>query len=98
MRRGAPDQVRGTRSLWHDFRQLGGDIGDGLWLNACKPHARGRMTVLEEIALRQSFRFALLLIGLIAAVIYALVFCYRGPSVAKTVVKAYCVAALKKSI
>lgn len=46
------------------------------------------MTVLEEIALRQSFRFALLLIGLIAAVIYALVFCYRGPSVAKTVVKA----------
>ncbi|WP_127115973.1 lysoplasmalogenase [Shimia sediminis] len=45
------------------------------------------MTVLEEIALRQSFRFALLLVGLAAAVIYALIYCYRGPSVAKTLVK-----------
>lgn len=46
------------------------------------------MTVLEEIALRQSSRFALLLVGLAAAVIYAVIYCYRGPSVAKTVVKA----------
>lgn len=45
------------------------------------------MNVMEEIAFRQSLRFAFLIIGLIAAVIYAAVFCYRGPSKAKTLVK-----------
>ena len=45
------------------------------------------MTVLEEIALRQSFRLALLLAGVVAAVIYALIYCYRGPSAAKTIIK-----------
>lgn len=45
------------------------------------------MTIIEEIALRQSFRFGLLLMGLVAAVIYGVVYCYRGPSVAKTLVK-----------
>lgn len=45
------------------------------------------MTIVEEIALRQSFRFGLLLVGLVAALIYAVVYCYRGPSTAKTLVK-----------
>lgn len=45
------------------------------------------MTILEEIALRQSLRFALLLIGVVAAVIYGALYCYRGPSRAKTLVK-----------
>jgi uncharacterized membrane protein YhhN len=45
------------------------------------------MTLMEEIALRQSARFGLLVLGCLAALIYAAVFCYRGPSVAKTVVK-----------
>ncbi|WP_299352105.1 lysoplasmalogenase [uncultured Shimia sp.] len=45
------------------------------------------MTILEEIALRQSFRFGLLLVGVLAALIYAIVYCYRGPSLAKTTVK-----------
>ena len=46
------------------------------------------MTFVEEIALRQSIRFALLIVGLIAALIYAAFFCHRGPSWAKTLVKA----------
>lgn len=46
------------------------------------------MSVLEEIAFRQSFRFGLLLMGLAAALVYALAYCYRGPSTAKTAVKA----------
>ena len=46
------------------------------------------MSVLEEIAIRQSLRFGLLLVGLAAALIYGLVYCYRGPSTAKTAVKA----------
>lgn len=46
------------------------------------------MTFLEEIALRQSLRAGLLLLGLLAALLYAAVFCYRGPSGAKTLVKA----------
>lgn len=45
------------------------------------------MTILEEIALRQSIRFGFLIVGLGAALIYAAVFCYRGPSVVKTMVK-----------
>ena len=45
------------------------------------------MTIVEEIAFRQSLRFSFLFIGLIAAVIYAAVYCYRGPSKAKTLVK-----------
>ncbi|MGX9351788.1 lysoplasmalogenase [Shimia sp. W99] len=46
------------------------------------------MTIVEEIALRQSVRFGLILIGLLATVVYALFFCHRGPSRAKTLVKA----------
>lgn len=42
---------------------------------------------MEEIALRQSVRLASLIVGLIAALIYGVVFCYRGPSAAKTAVK-----------
>jgi uncharacterized membrane protein YhhN len=46
------------------------------------------MTVLEEIALRQSILYGGLLLGLAAALIYAAGFCYRGPSWPRTVVKA----------
>ncbi|MEQ9695738.1 lysoplasmalogenase family protein [Shimia sp. SDUM112013] len=46
------------------------------------------MTVLEEIALRQSTMYASLSVGLLFAAIYAVGFCYRGPSIPKTLVKA----------
>lgn len=46
------------------------------------------MSVVEEIALRQSIRFGLLVVGLVAAAIYAFFFCHRPPSIWKTVVKA----------
>ncbi|WP_243611389.1 lysoplasmalogenase [Shimia aestuarii] len=46
------------------------------------------MGVVEEIMLRQSVRFGLLLAGGGAALIYALWFCYRGASGLKTLVKA----------
>jgi uncharacterized membrane protein YhhN len=46
------------------------------------------MTVLEEIALRQSILYGGLAFGCAVALIYAAVFCYRGPSWIKTVVKA----------
>ncbi|SHI67448.1 Uncharacterized membrane protein YhhN [Shimia gijangensis] len=45
------------------------------------------MTIVEEIAFRQSLRLSFLVIGLIAAVTYAAAYCYRGPSKAKTLVK-----------
>jgi uncharacterized membrane protein YhhN len=46
------------------------------------------MTVLEEIALRQSILYGGLALGCAVALIYAAGFCYRGPSWIKTVVKA----------
>lgn len=45
------------------------------------------MSIVEEIALRQSIRLGLLVVGLLAAVIYAVAFCHRPPSVWKTVIK-----------
>ncbi len=45
------------------------------------------MSIVEEIALRQGIRFGLLVFGLLAALLYAAVFCYRPPSLWKTVVK-----------
>lgn len=45
------------------------------------------MSIVEEIALRQGARLGLIVLGLIAAAIYALVFCHRGPSAWKTLVK-----------
>lgn len=45
------------------------------------------MNPIEEIALRQSLRFAFLLVGLAAVLVYAAFYCYRGPSRAKTLVK-----------
>ncbi len=45
------------------------------------------MTILEEIALRQSIMFGGIAVGLLFAVLYALLFCYRGPSWAKTGIK-----------
>ncbi len=45
------------------------------------------MSIVEEIALRQSLRFAFLLVGGGAALIYAAFLCHRGPSVIKSVVK-----------
>ncbi|MEP2530095.1 lysoplasmalogenase [Shimia sp.] len=47
-----------------------------------------RMTFVEEIALRQSIRLALLTVGLVAAALYALFLCHRGPGWGKTIVKA----------
>lgn len=46
------------------------------------------MTVLQEIALRQSVFFGGIGLGLVFALIYAVWFCYRGPSWPKTVIKA----------
>ena len=46
------------------------------------------MTVLEEIALRQSILYGGLALGCAVALIYAAGFCYRGPSRIKTGVKA----------
>src|SRR6056297_2808833 len=46
------------------------------------------MTVLEEIALRQSILYGGIGVGLVFALIYAAVFCYRGPSRVRTAVKA----------
>ncbi len=45
------------------------------------------MTILEEFAVRQSLRAGLLMLGVLAAVLYAAIYCYRGPSKAKTLVK-----------
>jgi uncharacterized membrane protein YhhN len=45
------------------------------------------MSIVEEIALRQSIRFGLLVVGVLASLIYAVFFCHRSPSVLKTVVK-----------
>ncbi len=45
------------------------------------------MSIVEEIALRQSIRLGLLVVGLLAALVYAVAFCHRPPSVWKTVVK-----------
>lgn len=45
------------------------------------------MTVFEEIALRQSIMFGGLFFGFLAAILFALFFCYRGPSWPKTVIK-----------
>lgn len=46
------------------------------------------MTIVEEIALRQSMRFGFLVVGALVAVVYAVLFCYRGPSRTKTLIKA----------
>ncbi|TKZ21608.1 lysoplasmalogenase [Shimia litoralis] len=46
------------------------------------------MSILEEIALRQSFRLGFLLVGVSFALVYVVGFCYRGPSMVKTLVKA----------
>lgn len=46
------------------------------------------MTPFEIIALRQTLKFVFLGIGLLAALIYAVFFCHRPPSRAKTIVKA----------
>lgn len=46
------------------------------------------MTVLQEIALRQSLFYGGLALGLVFAAIYAAGFCYRGPGWPKTVIKA----------
>lgn len=46
------------------------------------------MTIMEEIALRQSLRFGFLVFGLLAALVYGLFFCHRPPSLWKTLVKA----------
>lgn len=46
------------------------------------------MSVMDEILLRQSLRFGLFLVGGGAALVYALWYCYRGPSWTKTIVKA----------
>ncbi|MGR3714907.1 MAG: lysoplasmalogenase family protein [Shimia sp.] len=46
------------------------------------------MTPFEIIALRQTLKFTFLAIGLLAALIYAVFFCHRPPSRAKTIVKA----------
>ncbi|WP_204115374.1 lysoplasmalogenase [Shimia biformata] len=46
------------------------------------------MSFMEEIALRQSIRLGLIGVGVIAALIYAVVFCYRKESWPKTICKA----------
>lgn len=46
------------------------------------------MTILEEIALRQSILYGGIAIGFAVALLYAALFCYRGPSWPKTLVKA----------
>ncbi|KPA21747.1 YhhN-like protein [Shimia sp. SK013] len=46
------------------------------------------MTPFEIIALRQTLKFVFIGVGLLAALIYAVFFCHRPPSRAKTIVKA----------
>ncbi len=46
------------------------------------------MAPFEIIALRQTLKFVFLGIGLLATLIYAVFFCHRPPSTAKTIVKA----------
>lgn len=46
------------------------------------------MTVLEEIALRQSTMYTCIVVGLVFSALYGAAFCYRGPSKLKTLIKA----------
>ncbi len=46
------------------------------------------MSIVEEIALRQTARVTLLIVGLLAAAVYAIWFCHRPPSRLKTTLKA----------
>ena len=52
------------------------------------------MTVIGEIALRQSLIWGCLGLGLVCALIYAAFFCHRGPGRWKTAVKAVPLALL----
>lgn len=52
------------------------------------PQPEVPMSIVEEIALRQSVRIGLLIVGLIAALIYAVGFCHQPASRWKTVIKA----------